>query len=148
MTNTEHQKKLITSSERHSLIKVISKAFKCLIIGHRLAILVLTKHISTNVWLSINGVKCSEIERGQFSKITETACLSGWEFEADNSPYGVYATRHWNWVNSYWMFWIGRLCGARSVSSFCDFQKITFRDLTAFSSFLMQENLMFFRYSY
>ena len=28
------------------------------------------------------------------SKITETACLSGWEFEADNSPYGVYVTRH------------------------------------------------------
>ena len=24
------------------------------------------------------------------SKIAETACLSGWEFEADNSPYGVY----------------------------------------------------------
>ena len=22
------------------------------------------------------------------------ACLSGWEFEADNSPYGVYETRN------------------------------------------------------
>ena len=25
-----------------------------------------------------------------FQKITETACLSGWEFEADKSRYGVY----------------------------------------------------------
>ena len=37
----------------------------------------------------------------------------------------VYVTRHWNWMNSYWMFWIGRLRGARSVSSFCDLKKIT-----------------------
>ena len=34
---------------------------------------------------------------------------------------------------------IGRLRGARSVSSFCD--------LTTFFSFLMRENLVFFRYS-
>ena len=34
------------------------------------------------------------VEINQFSKIIENACLSGWEFEADNSPYGVYATRH------------------------------------------------------
>ena len=27
-------------------------------------------------------------------KITETACLSRWEFEADKSRYGVYVTRH------------------------------------------------------
>ena len=38
--------------------------------------------------------------------------------------------------------------GARSVSSFCDFRKMTFRDLTAFFSFLTRENLVFFRYSY
>ena len=63
---------------------------------------------------------CDEIARGQFSKITENACLSGWEFEADNSPYDVYATRHWNWMNSYWMFWIGRVRGARSASSICN----------------------------
>ena len=36
------------------------------------------------------GNKCDEIARSQFSKITETACLSGWEFEADKSRYGVY----------------------------------------------------------
>ena len=90
-----------------------------------------------------------EIAWGKFLKITETACLSGWEFEADNSPYGVYATRHWNWMNSYWMFWIGRVRGARSeltrwaVSAFSEI--LPFRDLTAFFSFLMQENLVFFR---
>ena len=84
----------------------------------------------TKVYFNHRGDKCDEIARGKFSKITETARLSGWEFEADNSPYSVYATRHWNWMNSYWMLWIGRLRGARSVSSFCDFRKITFRDLT------------------
>ena len=30
----------------------------------------------------------------QFKKITETACLLGWEFEADKSRYGIYVTRH------------------------------------------------------
>ena len=59
----------------------------------------------------INAMKSQEVN---FSKITETACLSGWEFEADNSPYGVYATRHWNWMNSYWMIWIDLVRGARS----------------------------------
>ena len=45
------------------------------------------------------------------------------------------------------MFWIGRLRGARSelarwaVSAI--FEKITFRDLTAFFSFLKRENLVF-----
>ena len=88
------------------------------------------------------------IARGQFSKITVTACLSGWEFEADKTWYGIYVTRHWNWMNSYWMFWIGHLRGARWVSSFCDFRKITFGDLTAFCSFLTRENLVLFRYPY
>ena len=84
------------------------------------------------------------IARGQFSKITETACLSGWEFEADNSLYGVYVTRHWNWMNSYWMFWIGRVRGARLVSSFCNFRKMTFHDLTpVFSLFDARKSCVF-----
>ena len=41
------------------------------------------------------------------------------------------------------MFWIGRLRGARSVSSFCDFRKITFRDLTAFSPFWHKKSCVF-----
>ena len=32
------------------------------------------------------------------------------------------------------------------MGSFCDFQKMTFCDLTAFFSFLMRENLVFFRF--
>ena len=40
--------------------------------------------------------KSDEIARGQFSKIAEIACLSGREFAVDNSPHGVYVTRHWN----------------------------------------------------
>ena len=42
------------------------------------------------------------------------------------SPHGVYVTRHWNWMNSYWILWIGRLRRASSVSSFCDFRKWPF----------------------
>ena len=42
VTYTERQKKLIISSERHTLK---SKALKLIIIGHRLAILLLAKHI-------------------------------------------------------------------------------------------------------
>ena len=70
-----------------------------------------------------------------FQKSQKLLASRAGSFEADNSPYGVYVARHWNWMNSYWMFWIGRLRGARSVSSFCDFRKMTFRDLTAFFSF-------------
>ena len=87
---------------------------------------------NTKVYFNQRGDKCDEIARGQFSKITETACLSGWEFEADKSRYGVYKTHHWKWMNSYWIFWIGCLRGAL-VSSFCDFRNMAFRDLTAFS---------------
>ena len=116
---TEHQKKLmITSLECHPSKK--NKVF----FNHR-------------------GDKCYEIARGQFSKITKTACLSGWEFEADKSRYGIYVTRHWNWMNSYWIFWIGCLRGARSVSSLCDFRKMTFRYLTAFSPFWNKKILCF-----
>ena len=46
------------------------------------------------------------------------------------------------------MFWIGIFSVelrwlARSVSSFCDFQKMTFRDSTAILSYLTRENLVF-----
>ena len=40
----------------------------------------------TKVYLNQRGDTREEIARGQISKIAETACLSGWEFEADNSP--------------------------------------------------------------
>ena len=80
-----------------------------------------------------------------FQKSQKTACLSGWEFEADKSRYGVYVTRHWNWMNSYWMFWIGCLRGARLLSSFCDFRKMTIRDLTSFSSFFDTEKSCVFQ---
>ena len=115
-----------------------------IIFGHRLGKFILNKHIAKiKVYFSHRGDKCDEITRCQFLKITETACLSGWELEADESRYGVYVTRHWNLMNSYWMFWIGCLRGARSVSSFCDFRKITFRDLTAFSPFWHEKILCF-----
>ena len=87
-----------------------------------------------SVYFNETGDKYNVIARGQYSYIIETACLSCCVFEADNSPYGVYATRHWNWMNSCWMCWIGRVRGARSKCSVCDFRKITFRDLTVHES--------------
>ena len=39
------------------------------------------------------GDKCDEIARGQFSKITETACLSVLEFEADNRTLCIDVTK-------------------------------------------------------
>ena len=46
-------------------------------------------------------------------------------------------TRHWNWINSYWMFWIGGLSWRFSVSSFCDFweKKKSFCGFIAFLLF-------------
>ena len=73
---TEHQKKLITSSECHSLKSTASKWF---LFEHRLGNFILNKHIQKKeVYFNHRGDKC-KIARGQFSKITETACLSGWE---------------------------------------------------------------------
>ena len=97
--------------------------------------------------MSQNGEKCGEIARVQFSKITETAHLSGWEFATDKSRYGGYITCHWNWMNNYWMFWIGCLRGARSVSSFCDVWKFTFSRIYSIFFFLTQANLCFHQMS-
>ena len=47
-----------------------------------------------------------------------------------------YIFHHWNWMNSYWMFWIGCLSWIFSVSRFCDFWKITFCNFTTFFSIL------------
>ena len=58
------------------------------------------------VCLCQKGIKCSEIARGKFSKITETARPPGTELDTDKNQYGSYITYHWNWMNSYWMFWI------------------------------------------
>ena len=143
---TERQKKLITSSEWHSLKSTASKWF---IFGHRLGKFILNKHILkkqkfTSIKEEINAMKSQEVNFQKSQKLLASRAGSSKQTIAR----AAFATRHWNWMNSYWMFWIGRLRGARSVSSFCDFRKITFRDLTAFFSFLMRENLVFFRYSY
>ena len=79
---TERQKKLITSLEWHSLKSTASKWF---IFGHWLCKLSISK--KTKVYFNHRGDKCDEIARGKFSKITETACLLGWEFEANKSRY-------------------------------------------------------------
>ena len=69
--------------------------------------------------------------KDNFFLITETARLLGTELCTDNSQYGGYITRLWNW-----MFWIDGLSRRFSVSSFCDFWKVTFCDFLAFFSFL------------
>ena len=59
--STEHQKKLITSSVRHPLKP---KESKCIIFGHRLAIVFLVKHIKKKRFASVkkgeNAVKSQE----------------------------------------------------------------------------------------
>ena len=42
------------------------------------------------------------------------------EFATDKSRRSGYITYHWNWMNSYWMFWRGGLSWRFSASSFCD----------------------------
>ena len=73
---TERQKKLITSSEWHSLKSTASKWF---IFGHRLGKIILNKHIYkkqkfTSLNEEINAMKSQEVN---FQKIAETDCLSG-----------------------------------------------------------------------
>ena len=148
---TERQKKLITSSECHSLK---SKASKWIIFGHKLNLSLISTSKKTKVYFNQRGDKCDEIARGQFSKITETACLSaGLGVRSRQKP--VRRLRN----PPLKIEWIAIECSeyirlppwsslrARSVSSFYDFRKITCRDLTSFFSFLPRENLVFFWYS-
>ena len=68
---------------------------------------------SKNKWLF--GLKKAKIQwnhKRSLKKITKSARLLSWEFPTDKSKYSGYITRHWNWMNSYWMFWIGCLHGA------------------------------------
>ena len=58
--------------------------------------------------------------------------LPATELGTDKSQYGGYITRHWNGMNSHWMFWIGGLSWRFSVSSFCDIWKLTFCDFITF----------------
>ena len=118
-----------------------SKASTWIIFGHRLGKFILNKHIKkikfTSIKEEINAMKWQEVNFQKSQKLLASRA---------GSRYGVYVTRHWNWMNSYWMFWVGCLRGARSVSSFRDFRKMTFRDLTAYFSFLTRKNIVFFRY--
>ena len=135
----ERQKKIIASSERHSLN---SKALKWLIIGHRLAIVLLTKHISKNKHLlESKRCKCSEIARGHVKKKTEIAHLPGMRFGTDKSQYSSCITRHWNWMNSYWMFWKGAFCEGYQWALSVNFEKWPFAILpvTVFSFLTLKQ---------
>ena len=80
-----------------------------------------------------------------FQIITETARLLGTELGTDNSQCGGYKTRLWNWMNSYWMFWIDCLSRWFSASSFCDFWKVTVCNFIAFSLLFGKSNLIIFQ---
>ena len=130
---TKRQKKLFTSSERHSLK---FKASKWIIFGHTLAIVLLTKHISKGKCLVESKRSKMGWNRMRLLLKNHRSCSSPrHEARTDKSKYGGYITCHWNWMNSYWMFWIGGLSWRFSASSFCDFWKLTFCDLIAFFSF-------------
>ena len=82
----------ITSSGQPSLKP---KASKCIIFGHRLAIvlLILKLYLKSKVCLSQKGEKCNEITRGHLIKITETVRLPGSEFAlTKNSKVVTYPT--------------------------------------------------------
>ena len=98
----------------------------------------------------LNSLKIGDVHaivRGQLKKNTRKCCADSRACSSKHTiaPYGtnVHVTRHWNLMNSYWMFWIGRLRGARSVSSFCDFRRTTFCDLTAISAFWREKSCVF-----
>ena len=127
---TERQKKLITSSERHTLK---STAFKWIIIGHRLAIILLTKHIKKNTfaWVKKNTIRWNC--KRSFFKTHINCSPPGHRARLDNSQYGGYITRLWNWMNSYWMFSKGSLSWRFSVSVI--FEKWPFAISSHFSTF-------------
>ena len=89
-----------------------------------------------------NAMKSQEVNFQNSQKLFASRAGSSKQTIA-RTAYSVYVTRHWNLMNSYWMFWIGHVRGARSVSSFCDFRKMTFRDLTKFSPFWCEKILCF-----
>ena len=68
-------------------------------------------------------------------KIHRNCSSPATELGTHKSQCGGYITRHRNWMNSYWMFWIGRLSWRFSVSSFCDFWKMTFCDFIRINFF-------------
>ena len=110
---TERQKKLITSSEseRHFKIQSIKMNHNWAQISY-----------STPYQKHLKKQTLDWVRRGHFSKITENCS----ELGTDNSQYGGYIIRLWNWMNSYWMLWTGGLSWRFSASSFCDFFKMTF----------------------
>ena len=59
-------------------------------------------------------------------------CLPPWQgVYTDNRQYSGYITRLWNWMNSYWMFWIDGLS--------CDFWRVTFCNFIAFFPFWQKQ---------
>ena len=148
-TYTERQNKLITSSEQHALK---SKALKWIMIGDRLALVLLTKYISKNKRLiESEKIKIRWIHKMSFVKNHRNCsppahrALHGQYVYY--TQYGGYITHHWNWMNSYSMFRIGMLSWRFSVSSFCDLLKMTFCYFTAFFSFLKNVTFWFFTWT-
>ena len=100
----------------------------------------------TSMKVEINAMKSQEVNMKKSQKMLASRARSSKQTIARIT---VYATRHWNWMNSYWMFWIlvGHVRGAlselarRAVSAI--FEKMTFRDLTAFSPFCCEKILCF-----
>ena len=79
------------------------------------------------------------------------ACLPATELGTDKSWYGDYIIRHWNWMNSYWMFWIAglswrfSLCSLRSSqwAVFVTFEKLNFVVSSHFSPFWEKQHFDF-----
>ena len=56
-----------------------------------------------------------------------------------------YIACHWNWMKSYWMFWIGGLRGGSQWEVSVNFEKLPFAILLHFSPCLTKASLWIFR---
>ena len=125
-----HQKKLIDHLFRVTLTKIY-----CIKININLEtglqailLLIIKVHLKITGCLCQKGEKCNEIARGNFSKNTEIARLAGSMYAAEKSQSSymyMFRIHHWNWMNNYWIFWIGCLLWRCSMTSFCEFWKMT-----------------------
>ena len=98
------------------------------------------KHIWKNKRLFLpKRRKCDEIAKGHFSKSTETA---RWELPR-KAAYSEHSISKAGYVIAVLAI-VRTELGAREVSSFCDFWKMTSCECTLFYSFSTQGNVIFF----
>ena len=110
-----------------------------------------------HIWIQVQISKDKRLVEGKRSKMGWNRKRSFFKYQKKSSSPGHGArhgqkpvqryniTRHSNWINSYWMFWIGGLSWRFSVSSFCDFWKNFLLRFHRIFSFLAKATFWLFR---